>query len=598
MKGEYGKIIRNVWRLLVITWEEDKVLLAAYFSTSFLGAVLLYVVYYVYKLMIDQVAAEITMGGLSSVLFIIVSTFLFFEYLSRFVNFTFNQYYFDYLIRAKLQNALTRRFMNKLAELDFGLLERGDVRNLIAKVEGSYSYRLPEILKTLNAIVYNLAALLFSMLIALRLNPGYFVILALVSAPIYYLRSKYGNAAWSQYSKNASETNYIWYLRSLFTNFQTLAEMKIYGLRQYFIDRASSFQKKVLSDYQRPIRTYTLLSSLSFILIPLAIFFAVLNFIGAVRTERYSIGDFTFFLNTLFTFSGQISSVLLNFGLVTENSLFLHDYFKLQDIHNQIAAPRPAVRLEGLRPREIVFENVSFSYQGSRNLSLKNVNVVIEKGRNVAIVGHNGAGKSTFIKLLLRFYDPTEGRILIDGKDLRRIDLREWYAHIGILFQDFARYFTTLRENIRFGNLHRPPNGGISEALHKSEGEDLLEFLPNKYDQILGRWFEHGVELSGGQWQKVAIARAIYRNAPILIMDEPTSAIDAEAEHAIFNNLDSLYRDKSLLFISHRFSTVRKADRIFVFEKGQVVEKGSHLELLRQNRLYAHIFRLQSRGYE
>lgn len=598
MRSKTKLLLRNIFRLLGITWREDKFLFVAYFSSSLLGALLLYVVYYVYKIMIDQVAKGTSLTSANALLFIIV-TYLFFEYVSRFVNFTFNQYYFDYFIKAKLQNVLTRHFMDKLALMDFAHLEDGEVRNLVAKVENTYSFRLPEILHTLNAIVYNIAALVFSLLIALQFDPKYFIILALVAAPVYYLRAKYGNAAWTQYSANASQTNYLWYIRSLFTNFSTLSEMKIYGLRSYFLDRTKILQDKVITDYQKPIRVYTILSTVSFVLIPVAIYFALTSFVSNIGPGKLSIGDFTFFLNTLFTFSGQISSILINIGAVTENALFLNDYFKLMDIENVIQPSDHPHYFDHVRPRTIEFQDVSFQYPGSDYWSLRNITMTIEKGEDVAIVGHNGAGKSTLIKLLFRFYDPTEGKILVDGVDLRSLDMDQWYQHIGVLFQDFARYYVSLRENIVFGNIEKSEQGGIEQALEKSQGNDVLGILPNGYDQILGRWFEHGMELSGGQWQKVAIARAMYRDAPILILDEPTSAIDAEAEYEIFRSLKELYQSKNLIFISHRFSTVRMARKIFVLERGRLVEQGTHQELVNNNNgLYASYFKLQKRGYE
>ncbi len=593
---EKPSFLRDIYNLLKITWQEDRFLFLAYFISSFLGAILLYIVYFVYKLMIDQVSHNATVTP-SFILLIIISSYLFFEYLSRFVNFTFNQYYFDYFIRAKLQNALTRNFMNKLALMDFAHLEDGQVRNLIAKVENTYAVRIPEVLHTLNAIVYNIAALIFSLFIALQFSPTYFIILALVSAPVYYFRSKYGNMAWSTYSSHASNANYLWYLRSLFTNFQTLSEMKIYHLRGYFLEKAKLLQKQILSDYQKPLSLYTIRSTISFILIPVAIYFALTQFIAGIALKKYTIGDFTFFLSALFTFSGQISSLLINLGSISENSLFVSDYFSLLKIRNTISNSEKPFHFGHIAPRRIEFQHVSFAYPGGDIPSLEDVTFVIEKGEDVALVGHNGAGKTTLIKLLFRFYDPTEGKILIDGIDLKEIDIEEWYQHMGVLFQDFAKYFVTLRENIQFGNLHKKSEELLHTALYRAQGSDLLRFLPKGFDQILGRWFEHGIELSGGQWQKVAIARALYRNSPILVMDEPTSSIDADAEYRIFTHLTEIYKKKNLIFISHRFSTVRMAHRIFVLEKGKLVEEGTHQELMKRKGLYHTFFNLQKRGY-
>jgi ATP-binding cassette, subfamily B, bacterial len=589
-------LVKNIYRIVMLIWHEDKRLLISYFSTSFIGALLLFVVFFAYKVMIDRISGNTAFSpqfGLE----IVIITYLFFEYLSRFVNYTFNNYYFDYLIRAKFQNLLTRLFLKKISSLNFSQLEQGEIRNLIAKVESSYLHRLPEILTKVNAIIYNLSALIFSLLIALQFNVMYFIVLALVSIPIYYLRAKYGNVAFNNYANNAPKTNYLNYLRFLFTNFTTLNEIKIYNLSDHLIEKTKKLQNEILEDYAKPIRRYSFLSAISFILIPVTIFFSITRFITNLGQGLYTLGDFTFFLNALFTFSGQISSLLVNVASIHENNLYASDFFSLLDLDS----PDPVSYIPNptsLLPQHIMFENVSFTYPGREQPSLFNLNFAINTGQNIALVGNNGAGKSTLVKLLLRFYTPTKGKILIDGRDLATIPLTEWYHSIGILFQDFARYFFSLKENIYFGDINQDNEDRLKKAFLAAQGEDILASLPQGFDQILGRWFDGGVELSGGQWQKVAIARAIYRNAPILILDEPTSAIDAETESHIFNQLNQLYSDKTLLFISHRFSTVRTADAILVMNQGQLVERGNHASLMEQQGLYAHYFSLQQRGYQ
>lgn len=591
-------IFSNILELLKITWQEDKVLLFGYFLSTFLGVIVLFVVYYVYKIMIDQVSS-ITHVDPSTGIFLIITTYLIFEYLSRFVNYTFSGYYFEFLVRAKLQQISTRKFMEKLGSLDFVHLEDGDMRNLIAKLEDSYAYRLPEMLRTINAVFYNILSLLFSMIIALKFNFLYFLLLGLVSMPIYYFRAKYGNVSWSLYTSNAPKTNYLSYLRNLFTNFQTLAEMKIYSLRDYFLDKTKKLQDEVYNDYKKPITQYSMISTISFIFIPIAIYFALTNFILGIEHHQYTIGDFTFFLNTLFTFSGQISSILVNVGTLYESSLFLNDFFSFLHVKNTVVSPPDAYRFEVVEPREIKFVNVSFMYPNQTTPALNNISFTIHKGEDIALVGHNGAGKTTLIKLLLRFYDPTEGAILVDGIDLRQIAIDSWYDQLGILFQDFARYNLSLTENIEAGNIKQKTNKELlKQSIVKAQGEDVLNALPKGFDQILGKWFAEGRDLSTGQWQKVAIARALYRQAPILILDEPTANIDVEAEFEIFKNLTDIYKDKSLIFISHRFSTVRMADRIFVLQKGQIIEEGTHQELMEQNGVYEEYFKIQKKGYE
>jgi len=583
------------FRLLKIAFDEEKFLLLFYFFTSFLGVFFLFLVYYLYRQMIDQVFIVLTTNK-TTIIFFTVVTYLFFEYLSRFVYYTVNSYYLEYVLRSKFQNILTRKFLEKIATLDFYNLEDGEVRNLIAKVGDSYAWRLHDNLRLISYMIYNLSALFLSFLIALRFNLWYFLFLALFSTPFYYLRAKYGNSYWSIYSSRAKDTNYLWYLKYLYTNYQTLFEVKIYQLNNYFLEKMKKVQDNLIYQYEKPIRKYTFLSIFSSTIIPLIIYFSLKDFINLIFLKKYTLGDYTFFLNTLFTFSGQISNILLNIGSLYENNLFVDDYFKLMDLKNKIEVVKQPIIFKNSTFEKIEFKNVSFTYPGKKELVLKNINLTIKKGENVAFVGQNGAGKTTLIKLLLRFYDPDTGEILIDGINLRKIDLNFWYKKIAVLFQDFAKYYLSLKENIFFGDIKKVDDKLIKEAIKKVKADELLN-LKNGLNQILGRWFEDGQEISIGQWQKVAIARALYRDAKILILDEPTSNIDPQAEEEIFENLIDVYQRKTLIFISHRFSTVRKADKIYVLDKGKIIESGIHETLIKNNRLYKKFFEIQKKGY-
>lgn len=591
------KIINNLFSLLKIAWNEDKKFLLGYFVTSLFSAFLLFVVFFLYKLMIDQVFKSLVNKEVTFA-FLIVGSYLISEYFSRFFTNTLNSQYFEYILRSKFQNVLTRKFMEKLARLDFSNLENGEVRNLIAKVEDTYSWRLFENLRVINFMIYSIASLILAFFVALRFNPVYLIALFFLSMPLYFFRAKYGNIYWSIYTKNSKKINYLWYMRYLFTNFNTLSEIKIYNLKSFFLVKTKSLQNEIVNQYKKPIIKYIFWSTLASFFIPAVIFFFLRNFINQIIfSQKFSLGDFTFFLNAIFTFTGQTSSLLVNMGSIVENNLYVEDYFRLLNIKNKVITNKSAKRLKKIIPREIKFENVSFIYPGSEKLVLKNINFTIATGQDIAIVGPNGAGKTTLIKLLFRFYDPTAGKILVDGIDLKKINLDDWYRHLGVLFQDFAKYYLTVKENIEFGDVNNVKNKSVKKALANAQGNDLLD-LPKKTDQILGRWFEDGEEISVGQWQKLAIARALYRNAPILVLDEPTSNIDAQAEFKIFNNLKKTYREKTLIFISHRFSTVRIADHIYVLKEGQIVEQGKHQDLVSQNGTYAKYFKIQKQGYE
>jgi ATP-binding cassette subfamily B protein len=285
--------------------------------------------------------------------------------------------------------------------------------------------------------------------------------------------------------------------------------------------------------------------------------------------------------------------------MVSQGAIYLSDFFEFFEIQPKIKntihpRPFPSPIRQGF-----TFENVGFKYLHSERWANRHLNFTLHPAEKLALVGENGAGKSTLVKLLARLYDPTEGRILLDGVDLREYDLTELRQHIGIIFQDFLRYQMTFSQNIAAGNIDEKENEAqIKASARQSLADELAQKLPGGYDQMLGRRFADGVELSGGEWQKVAIARAYMRDAQLIILDEPTSALDARAEFQVFERFTDLTTGKMAVLISHRFSTVRMADRIIVLDRGEIVEIGSHDELIAKGGRYAELFGLQAMGYQ
>lgn len=281
-----------------------------------------------------------------------------------------------------------------------------------------------------------------------------------------------------------------------------------------------------------------------------------------------------------------------------EDSLHVQSLFEVLDTKPQMKQPTKPRPLPQSTPQSIVFDHVSFRYPSSEKNILTDISFEIRPGEKIAFVGENGAGKSTIIKLLARFYDPTDGKIVVGGNDLREYSTADWHRHIGILFQDFNHYEDTVKRNIYYGNVQQELDmHAIERAADDGGATAVVKSLEQHYDQMLGKSFEKGIELSAGQWQKVALSRAYFRSAPILILDEPTSSIDAKAEYEIFQRVEELSKDKTVLLISHRFSTVRRADRILVLHKGGILEQGTHEELVKAGGLYAELFGLQAKGY-
>jgi ATP-binding cassette subfamily B protein len=308
-------------------------------------------------------------------------------------------------------------------------------------------------------------------------------------------------------------------------------------------------------------------------------------------------GTLQFLAGSIAGASSNIQSVFATFSSIADQSLFLTDLVEflkvkpaLRSKPDALPAPRP-IR-DGY-----TFENVTFSYPGSARRVLDRLNLRIEPGARIALIGENGQGKTTLVKLLARLYDPTSGRILLDGVDLREYDIEDLQSQIGVIFQDFMRYEMSARQNIAVGRLDAAQDAAIRLAARKSLADQVIQRLPKGYEQLLGRRFEGGLDLSGGEWQKLALARAYLRDAQLLILDEPTASLDARSEYEVFQRFAELTEGKMALLISHRFSTVRMADRIVVLEDGRIAEEGSHQQLLALDGRYAGMFELQASSY-
>jgi ATP-binding cassette subfamily B protein len=328
-------------------------------------------------------------------------------------------------------------------------------------------------------------------------------------------------------------------------------------------------------------------------------YYGAYAFIG-LETIRgtITIGSLTFLAGSFRQLKSSLEGILNRFTSISQGTLYLRDFFQFFDLEPQVASPQKPLPFPAIIKQGIVFENVSFRYPNAEKWVFQNLNFTLKAGEKLAIVGENGAGKTTLVKLLTRLYDPTEGRILLDGYDLKEYDLAELQHHIGVIFQDYIRLMMTAQANIAVGDIDEINNlDRIAAATERSLAAPLIQRFPDGLKQVLGRHFSGGTELSGGEWQKIALARAYMRDSELLILDEPTASLDARAEYDVFQRFAELTKGKMALLISHRFSTVRMADRIIVIENGRLIESGSHETLMAKQGHYAELFQLQARGY-
>jgi ATP-binding cassette subfamily B protein len=436
------------------------------------------------------------------------------------------------------------------------------------------------------------------------------LVVALTTAPQMIASSYFARRHWKIRTDLAEESRLRFYLSGLMTQRDPAKEIRIFALADYFLERFRFYWRNF---FRREIGLANRREAVNF-------FLGALSSLGAVGVWIYiawravartiTIGDVVLYTQAASSCQGNLVELFTQGGQFYEQSLFLGNLFALFDLHpaeleGALRGPEGSGGHSGSRPipvplrQGIEFKNVSFRYPGSDKWVLRNVSFHLPPDHSVALVGRNGAGKTTLVKLLVRLYDPTEGEILLDGHSLRDYDLASLRRLFAVIFQDYTRYWLTLRENVGFGDVPRVEDlAQVQQAAEKAGAQEIAERLPSAYETYLARQFMGlGEDLSGGEWQKVALARAYMRDSPILVLDEPTAALDAFAEFELYQSFDKMTAGRLAVFISHRFSTVRMAKHILVLEQGELVEEGSHDELLGRGGLYASMFRTQADRY-
>ncbi len=430
-------------------------------------------------------------------------------------------------------------------------------------------------------------------------NPWLIVLLVIAILPAFLGESYFNDQTYALTRSQTPQRRELDYLRYIGASDETAKEIKMFSLSGFIIERFKALSDKFYTDNKKIAIKRSIWGTFFALLGSLGYYGAYVFIISSTISGALTIGELTFLAGSFRQLRTLLEGILSRFTTVSQGAIFLSDFFEFFEIQPKIHdTPQPRPFPNPIQ-QGFTFENVGFQYLNSDRWANRNLNFTLRPAEKLALVGENGAGKSTLVKLLARLYDPTEGRILLDGYDLKEYNLTELRQHIGIIFQDFLRYQMTFSQNIAAGNIDEKANEQLIRAsARQSLADELAQRLPGGYDQMLGKRFSEGVELSGGEWQKVAIARAYMRDAQLLILDEPTSALDARAEFQVFERFTELTHGKMAVLISHRFSTVRMADRIVVLDKGEIVEIGSHEELLAKGGRYAELFQLQAMGYQ
>jgi ATP-binding cassette subfamily B protein len=594
--GERLSALRNVPPVLKIVWQSGSVVVSLGLFFRLITSLLPVVALWITKLIID-VIVRVVSGHQSvprSLWWLVAAEFgiaIFGSLLTRATD------YLDALLADKYTRHVSIEVMKHASELDLTAYEDPVYYDRLERARVQATDRLGMIQSIGRLFQQFVTAASLSVSILL-FSPWLLLLLIAVILPAFLGESHFAFLGYALNFRLTPVRRELDYLRVLGGSREAAKELKLFGLKNFLIERFTRLSNNVYDENVSLARRRLVAGSFLSTIGTAGYYSAYVWVIWRTVTGSLSIGAFYFLTGAIVQASSNIQQIFSTLSSIADQALFLTDllaFFEMQPTirtkPNALPAPRPIVR-------GFEFRDVSFQYPGNSRLVLNRLNFHLHAGERVALIGENGEGKTTLVKLMTRLYDPMEGQVLLDGVDLREYDLEDLYREIGVIFQDFMRYEMTARENIAVGQIDAINNLELlKNAAGKSMASEVIGRLPHDYDQMLGRRFENGVDLSGGEWQKVALARAYLRNAQVLILDEPTAALDARSEYEVFQRFAELTTGKSALFISHRFSTVRMADRIVVLENGRIAEDGSHAELFSLGGRYAEMFEMQAASY-
>jgi ATP-binding cassette subfamily B protein len=588
--------LRNVPAVLRFVWESGRTVVVLGLISRVVAALLPPALFWVSKLIIDTIFSTLTTHQpVGRRLWWLVAA----EFglavaagvLGRVID------YLDALLAGKYTHHVSVRVMEHAAGLDLMAYEDPAFYDRLERARVQATDRL-YMIQAIGRLIQQVITTITLSISIMVFSPWLLLLLVVGVIPAFVGETHF---AFLGYAKNFRQTpirRQLDYLRILGGSKEAAKELKLFGLKDFLTGRFKGLSTQVYEEdialARRKVVAGGFLSAIGTAGYYTAYVFAVWRTVTGI----FSFGTLTLLANAIREASSNLQQTFSTLSTIADQALFLTDLIAFFEMRptieskpNALVAPRP-IR------RGFEFRNVSFRYPGSPRLILNGLNFHLRPGERVALIGENGEGKTTIVKLLTRLYDPVEGQVLLDGVDLREYNLEDLYREIGVIFQDFMRYEMTARENIAVGKIDQINNLPlVQQSAQKSMAEDVVAKLPSGYEQMLGRRFDGGVDLSGGEWQKIALARAYLRDAQVLILDEPTSALDARSEYEVFQRFAELTAGKMALFISHRFSTVRMADRIVVLENGRIAEEGNHDALTNLGGRYAEMFELQAASY-
>lgn len=562
-----------------------------------LNAILPVVMLWLGKLIIDEVVVQIgaETKDMERLWMLVAVEFLlaiFSDLLSRGISLS------DVLLGDQYSIETSVRIIKKTSELNLDQLEDSEFYDKLERARRQTTGRVG-LMSNILAQGEDLIVILSLLAGVVTFEPWLIILLVVSVVPTIINEIKFSGTSYSLARSWTQERRELDYLRYAGASDVTAKEVKLFGLSDYLADRFKGLSDKYYLQSKRLAKQRAGWGSFFNVIGTAAYYGAYVFIVFRTVAGVFSLGDLTFLSGSFNRLRSKLQGFFTRFTQITESALYLQDYFEFLDLTFERSSSEGKLPLPDRIEKGFEFRNIGFKYPKSDKWVVRNINFELRAGEKLAFVGENGAGKTTLIKLLLQFYEPTEGEILLENIPVKRYDKQAYQQYFGVIFQDFVKFELTLKENIAMGEIGEIDNQGrIDSAAEKSLAQEVVSDLPLGYNQPLGKRFKHGKDLSGGQWQKVAIARAYMKDAKVLILDEPTSALDARAETEAFQRFIQLTKGKTAVIISHRFSTVRIADRIMVLKDGSVLEIGTHQELMLNDKLYAELFNLQAAGYQ
>jgi ATP-binding cassette subfamily B protein len=594
--GKRLQALKNIPPVLRIIWDSSPAVVSAELALRAIVAVVPAGLLAITGLIINGVVGRVARGeGLRPHFWWLVGAEFglaaFATILNRIVDFC------DTLLADKFARHISIRIMEHASRLDLFCYEDPSFQDKLERARVQATDRLG-MMRQMGLLVQQVITTATLAASILFFSPWLLLLLIVCVVPAFLGESHFAFLGYALAFRLTPVKRQIDYLRFLGASKDSAKELKLFGLNRFLTDRFTELSDDVYRENVALAKRRLAATVFLSLITTLGYYSGYVYVIYETLAGKMTVGMLVFLTGAIAGASSNLQMIFSTFSSIADQSLFLTDLLEFFALRPLVTSKPNAIRTPRPIREGIEFRDVCFSYPGSTRLVLKNLNLRVAPGERIALIGENGEGKTTIVKLITRLYDPTVGSVLLDGVDLREYDLEDYSSQIAVIFQDFMRYDMTAWENIAVGQISDRKNlAGIELAAKKSLAESVVAKLPLGYDQMLGRRFETGVDLSGGEWQRIALARAYLRDGQLLVLDEPTAALDARSEHEVFERFAELTQGKMALLISHRFSTVKMADRIVVLEKGQIAEEGRHEQLMARGGRYAAMFEMQASSY-